>query len=137
MMQLVSYLSFKGNCEQAFRFYNQILGGEIVGMFPHAGSPAENSVPPEWRDKIMHAAMRIGDQWLMGGDLPPNCYRTPEGFSVSIQIDNPAEADRIFQALSEGGRITMPIQETFWAKRFGMLVDRFDVPWMVNCGKPM
>lgn len=136
-MQLTPYISFNGNCAEAFRFYNHVLGGEIVAMIPHTGTPAETSVPPEWRDKIMHAALRIGDQWLMGVDPPPGNYHKPSGFCVSVQIGEPAEADRIFQALSEAGRVTMPIQKTFWALRFGMLVDRFDVPWMVNCGEPM
>ena len=136
-MQLNPYISFNGNCEQAFRFYHKVLGGEIVAMFPHAGTPAESHVAPEWRDKIMHAALRIGDQWLMGGDPPPGNYHKPQGFCVSVHVQDPAEADRVFQALSEGGRVTMPIQETFWALRFGMLIDKFDVPWMVNCGKPM
>jgi PhnB protein len=136
-MQLNSYLSFNGNCEQAFRFYNQVLGGEIVAMLPYAGSTIENYAPAEGRDKIMHAAMRIGGQSLMGADGTSDCYKKPQGFSVSIQLEDPAEADRIFQALSEGGSVIMPIQETFWALRFGMLTDQFGVPWMVNCGKPM
>jgi PhnB protein len=132
-MQLSPYLFFNGDCEEAFKFYAQCLGGKIEGMLTHAGTPAEAQVPPEWRDKILHARLTIGDQVLMASDAPPGRYDQPKGFSVSIQIKDPAEAERIFQALSENGTVQMPIAETFWAARFGMLVDRFGIPWMVNC----
>lgn len=96
-----------------------------------------NSVPKEWGKKIMHASLRVGGQSLMGADTPPGSYQAPHGFSVALHIEDPAEAERVFGALAEGGKIGMPIQETFWAHKFGMLVDRFGTPWMVNCGKPM
>jgi PhnB protein len=78
----------------------------------------------------------VGDKALMGGDSPPDRYEQPKGFSVSLGFDNPAEAERVFKALSQNGTVKMPIQETFWALRFGMLVDQFGIPWMVNCDKP-
>ena len=134
-MQLNPYLLFNGQCEAAFRFYERCLGGRIVAMMPHAGTPAEGQVPPEWRDKIIHARLVVGDQVLMGSDAPPDHFEKPQGFSVTLGIDNPVEAERFFNALAENGTVRMPIQQTFWAERFGMLVDRFGIPWMINCEK--
>jgi PhnB protein len=131
-MQLNPYLFFNGQCEVAFKFYAQLLGGKIDGMLTHAGTPAEQQVPAEWRDKIMHARLIVGDQVLMGSDAPPAHYEQPTGFSVSIQIKDKAEAERIFNALAEGGKIQMPFAQTFWAAGFGMCADRFGTPWMVN-----
>jgi PhnB protein len=132
-MHLNPYLLFNGQCEAAFKFYAQVLGGKIVAMMTHAGTPAENQVPPEWREKIIHARMVIGDHLLMGSDAPPGHFQQPQGFSVSLMIDEPKDAERIFRALEEDGTVRMPLQKTFWAIRFGMLVDRFGIPWMVNC----
>ena len=132
-MQLNPYLFFNGQCEAAFRFYERSLGAKIVAMMPHAGTPAEGQVPPEWRDKIIHARLVLGDQVLMGSDAPPDHFEKPQGFSVTLGIDDPADPERIFNALAENGTIRMPIQQTFWALRFGMLVDRFGIPWMINC----
>jgi PhnB protein len=134
-MQLNPYLTFNGQCEAAFKFYEQCLGGKIVAMLPHAGTPAEEHVPAEWRNKIMHARLLVGDDVLMGSDAPPDRYEGSKGFSVTLGVDNPAEAERVFNALAEKGTVQMPIQETFWAVRFGMLVDRFGIPWMINCEK--
>jgi PhnB protein len=132
-MQLNPYLFFNGQCEAAFKFYAELLGGKIIAMMTHAGTPAENQVPPEWREKIIHARMVIGDQLLMGSDAPPGHFQQPQGFSVSLIVDAPEDAERIFPALAENGTVRMPLQKTFWAIRFGMLVDRFGIPWMVNC----
>jgi PhnB protein len=132
-MQLISYLTFNGQCEAAFKFYEQALGGKIEAMFGHAGTPAEQQVPPEWRDKIMHARLNVGGAILMGCDAPPGRYEAPKGFSVHIGTTDPLEAERVFGTLAEGATVQMPMQKTFWASRFGMLVDRFGVPWMVNC----
>ena len=135
-MQLISYLNFGGQCEAAFKFYAKCLGGKIEAMMTHEGTPAAGQVPADWRNKIVHARLSVGDQVLMGSDAPPSHFQKPQGFSVNIQVKDPAEADRIFHALGENGRATiMPIQETFWAKRFGMLVDQFGTPWMINCEK--
>jgi len=132
-MQLNTYLTYNGQCEAAFKFYEQCLGGQIEAMIAHAGTPAEAHVPAEWRDKIMHARLSVGKSILMGCDAPPDCQEQPKGFSVQIGVEDPLEADRIFHALAESGTVRMPIQKTFWATRFGMLVDRFGIPWMVNC----
>ena len=132
-MQLNPYLFFNGQCEEAFKFYADCLGGQIEAMMSHAGTPAEEHVPAEWRDKIMHARLSVGDQVLMASDAPPEHYQKPQGFSVSIGIKDPAEAERIFNALAENGTVQMPLQQTFWARSFGMCVDRFGIPWMINC----
>jgi PhnB protein len=134
-MQLTPYLNFNGQCEAAFKFYEQCLGGKIVAMITHRETPAAAHVSPEWQDRIIHARLVVGDAVLMGSDCPPDYFEEPQGFSVSVQIDDPAEAERIFHALAEGGAVRMPIEETFWAVRFGMLVDRFGTPWMINCEK--
>ncbi len=132
-MKLNAYLLFNGNCEEAIRFYEKCFGGKIIAMLPHAGTPAEQHMPPGWGNKILHARLDIGDQMLLASDCPPDRYHAPTGFSVSIIVEEPAEADRLFHALESGGKVEMPIQETFWAPRFGMLVDRFGIPWMINC----
>ena len=134
-MQLNPYLFFEGNCKAAFTFYEKILRGKIIAMMTHAETPAAEHTKPEWQDKIIHARMTFGDQVLMASDAPPEHYRPMQGFSVSLSVEEPAQADHIFKAFSEGGEVTMPIQETFWAHRFGMLVDRFGTPWMINCEK--
>jgi PhnB protein len=135
-MQLNPYLMFDGRCEQAFKFYAKVLGGTIAAMIPHEGTPAAAHVPAEWRSKIMHARLTVGDKVLMGSDAPPDRYDGGmKGFSVTLGIDEPKEAERVFHALAEKGTVNMPIQETFWAERFGMLVDQFGTPWMINCEK--
>jgi|SRR5664279_2479652 PhnB protein len=134
-MQMNPYLLFDGQCEAAFKFYEKCLGGKIEAMMPHQGTPAASHVPAEWQTKILHARLVVGDQILMGSDAPPGRQQKPQGFSVNLGFKDPAEAERIFHALVESGTVTMPFGETFWATRFGMLVDRFGIPWMVNCEK--
>lgn len=135
-MQLNPYLMFDGRCEAAFKFYEKALGGKIEFMMTYGSSPMAEQTSPEWRNKIMHARMSIGDKILMASDAPPDRHQAMKGFSVSLSIDDPGDAERIFRVMSENGTIQMPIQETFWARRFGMLVDQFGTPWMVNCEKP-
>lgn len=134
-MQLNPYLIFNGQCAAAFKFYEQVLDGKIAMMMTHGDSPMAEQAPPESRDKIIHARMVVGDKVLMGSDCPDGHYQTPQGFSVTLGIEEPAEAERVFKALSEKGTVQMPIQETFWALRFGMLVDQYGTPWMINCEK--
>ncbi|MEN0077184.1 MAG: VOC family protein [Paracraurococcus sp.] len=136
-MPLCPYLFFDGRCEEAFTRYQQVLGGRITAMLRHAGTPAEAHVPPEWRDKIMHACLELeGGMQLMASDAAPPYFRPPQGFSVQLSVGTVEEAERIFAALAEGGNVTMPLAPTFWATRFGMLTDRFGVPWMLNHGQP-
>jgi PhnB protein len=135
-MKVNPYLFFNGNCREAFQFYEKVLGGKIEMMQTHGESPMAEKVEPDWKDAIIHARLVVGEEVLMASDAPPEHFHKPQGFSVSVTIDKPADADRIFNALAEKGSVQMPIQETFWAARFGMLTDRFGTPWMVNCDKP-
>ena len=135
-MQLNPYLMFNGKCEEAFNTYQKILGGEIVAMIPHEGTPAEGGVPTEWRKKIIHARLVSNGMVLMGSDAPPAHYEPMKGFSVALNVKQPAEAERIFNALADQGTVRMPLGETFFAVKFGMLVDKFGTPWMINCEKP-
>jgi PhnB protein len=129
---LHSYLVFNGNCETAFKFYEQCLGGKIVMMMTHKEAPSADNVPSEWHDKIMHACLDLGGHLLMGSDCPFGA-ETPQGFYVQIGVDDPTEAERIFYALAENGTVKMSIAQTFWSARFGMLIDQFGTPWMINC----
>ena len=134
-MQTNTYLFFKGNCEEAFKFYEKTLGGKIEAMMSHAGTPAESQVPAEWKNKIIHARLKLGDQLLMASDAPPDRFKTPQGFYVNLGFQDPAEAERIYNTMSKDGTVHMELQETFWAKKFGMFTDRFGTPWMINCEK--
>jgi PhnB protein len=135
-MQLTPYLNFDGNCAAAFKFYEKALNGKLVMMMTHGDSPMKDQTPPESRDRIMHARIVVGDALLMGSDNPAGRYQAPQGFSVAIGVKDPAEAERVFNALAEKGAVQMPLQATFWALRFGMLVDQFGIAWMVNCEQP-
>lgn len=132
-MQMSPYLSFKGDCEAAFKFYEDCLGGQPGAIFRYGGSPMVGEVPADWADKVMHGSLRIGSQVLMGADITPDRYEAPRGFSLSLQITSPAEAERIFHELARGGRVVMPLEPTFWAALFGTVVDRFGITWLVNC----
>lgn len=132
-MQLNPYLTFNGQCEAAFKFYEKVLGGKIEVMMTYSGSPMADKTPADWRGKIMHTRLTAGGNVLMGSDPPSDRYEPMKGMTVSIGVDDLAEAERIFHSLAEGGAVQMPIQPTFWAARFGTLVDRFGTPWMINC----
>ncbi len=136
-MQLSSHLGFDGNCDEAMNFYAKTFGGSINFTMTWAESPMADQVGPEFQNKIMHQAVKIGNTVMMGADAPPGRYQKPQGIVISMAIDDLDEAKRIFDVLAEGGSIQMPFGETFWAKGFGMLTDRFAIPWMVNCEKPM
>jgi PhnB protein len=130
------YVTFNGQCEAAFKFYETALGGKIVAMLRHGDMPMGGEVPPESKNHILHARLMVGDKVLMGSDAPTGRYEGVKGFYVSLSIQEPAEAERLYKALSEGGAVHMPIQETFWARRFAMFADKFGIPWMINCEKP-
>jgi PhnB protein len=131
-MKIIPYLSFGGDCADAFRFYADVLRGKIGALVSHGDSPIAGEVPPEWHPRIMNAYLVADGVELMGGDSPPGSDHPVRGFSVSLHVDSVEEAERIYGALLEGGTATMPMEPTFWAERFGMLVDRFGTPWMVN-----
>ncbi|WP_308365231.1 MULTISPECIES: VOC family protein [unclassified Microbulbifer] len=134
-MRFSPYLNFQGNCKEAFEFYAQVLGGEIIAMMTFAEAPPEADISPEARDQVMHAQLKVGEEVFMASDAP-NSYKPAQGMHITIGVDTPEEAERIYKALSKGGEITMPMEETFWAQRFAMFTDRFGTPWMVNCDKP-
>ncbi|HEY8052302.1 MAG TPA: VOC family protein [Steroidobacteraceae bacterium] len=136
-MQPAAHLNFKGNCAEAFKFYADTFGGKIVFSLTYGESPVGGETSDDFRDKIMHARVDFGGQYLLGCDAPHDYFRTPQGISIHAAIEEPQAAERAFKALSEGGAITMPFAETFWAKGFGMCTDRFGIPWMVNCEKPL
>ena len=132
-MNVNPYVSFDGRCAEAFKFYEETLGGKIVFMSTWGESPMKDDFPPEAQKKVMHATLQLGDYVIMGADPPGEHYHKPEGISISINIKEKAEAERVFNALAAGGKIQMPFQETFWAPGFGMCTDRFGIPWMVSC----
>lgn len=135
-MRLNPHLQFDGNCEAAFRLYEQCLSGKITVMMAYGESPLSEEMPPNWRKKILHTALTVGNYLLQGSDVPAESYRKPQGFSVMLNIEDVSEAERVFNDLSQNGTVQMPLQETFWAMRFGILTDQFGTPWTVNCGKP-
>jgi PhnB protein len=132
-MQMTPYLSFNGDCEAAFTFYARCLDGTLGAMFRYGGSPMAEEAPADWSDKIMHASVTLGGQMLMGADVVPERYEEPKGISLSLQLDRTDEAERIFHELASNGRVLVPLEKTFWAERFGMVVDRFGIPWLINC----
>lgn len=132
-MYLQPYLNFPGTCAEAFRFYETTLGGTIDMMMTHGESPIAGEVDPAWADLVLHVTLRVGDAVIMGSDAPPEMYQKPQGLYVSIGVHSVAEAERIYAAFSDGATIVMPMEKTFWAERFAMLVDRYGTPWMINC----
>ncbi|MBK9313784.1 MAG: VOC family protein [Acidobacteria bacterium] len=134
-MKLNPHLNFNGNCAEAYRFYEQHLGARTLFSITYGASPMAGEFPAEYADKIMHATIEIGDVSVMGADSPPGYYQKPDGFCISLSFDDVAEAERVFNALAENGKVNMPLQQTFWAKKFGMLIDQFGIPWMVNCSE--
>jgi PhnB protein len=126
------YLFYGGNCEAAFKYYEKVLGGKIEMMLRSDEAPESMPAPAGWEKKIMHARMSIGGHVLMASDTPPEHFHKPQGFSVSLTVSDPAEAEKKFNALCEGGTVTMPFGKTFFSKGFGMAIDQFGIPWMVN-----
>jgi PhnB protein len=132
-MRIRVHLSFDGQCEAAFRAYQHILGGELVTMLKYGESPMAQQSPAEMYDKILHATLKLADQELLGADVAPGDFERPQGFSVVLDALKLAEGERIFRALAEGGSVRVPFQKTFWSPSYGMLVDRFGVPFEINC----
>lgn len=113
-------------------FYVKAIGAKIDVIMHVKGSPAEEHLPPEMADKVLHSQFTIDGEVVMASDAPPAHFEKPQGFSVALQIQDPAEGERIFKALADGGAIKMPYGATFWSKGFGMCIDKFGIPWMVN-----
>ena len=134
-MQIVPYLNFDGQCAEAFRFYERVLGGSLE-LVTHGSMPAAGAAPPEWGDRVLHACLKVGEQHLMASDSPPGQPVQPRDMFVSLHVERAEEAERVFGLLAEGGSVTMPLEPTFWATRFGICTDRFGTPWMINCSLP-
>jgi PhnB protein len=128
-------LSFDGQCEAAFKFYERCLNGKITFMLTWGNSPMAKEAPPEWGSKIVHATLVIGNTTLQGGDPAPSSYESPRGFCIMLQPSE-RDAERLFTELADGGTVRVPLQQTFWSLRFGVLTDRFGIPWAINCEKP-
>jgi PhnB protein len=129
------YLTFDGRCEGAFSFYEQRLGAKIGSLNRYGNSPMAASVPAGWETKIMHGSITLGALAIAGVDLQPGQYVEPAGFHIFLEGEDAAETERLFTALTENARIDMPLQETFWTQRFGILTDQFGIPWTFNCAQ--
>jgi len=128
-------VTFDGRCEAALKFYERHLNAKVKFMMRWGDSPMANQAPPEWREKILHATIVIGDTELSGGDLLPGSYESPRGFSLLLGVRDLNESERLFNALAENGKVGVPLQETFWAHRFGEVTDQFGIHWGINCEK--
>jgi PhnB protein len=132
-MRISPHLCFYGQCEAAFRHYQKVLGGEIVTMLRYGESPMAAQVATQWHSRILHATLKVGELELTGVDVLSDDYQPPSGFFVTLSIDELDEAERVFKSLVEGGTTRLPFQKTFWSAGFGVLTDRFGVPWEINC----
>jgi PhnB protein len=136
-MKLITYLGFRGNCSEAFDYYAKVLGGKILFQMKYGDSPMASQFP-EAKDKIMHITLEVpGGGVLQGADAPPGQGSPQSGFSVCVAVQDAAEGKKIFDSLANGGKAQMPFDKTFWSPGFGMCIDKFGVPWMVNTEGPM
>lgn len=132
-MEITPYLTFNGQCAAAFKFYEQVLRGKITFLMTWGESPAADQIPPESHHLVMHATLAAGNAIIMGADIMPGAYEQPKGINVSVHLKDTSEGNRIFHSLAEKGMIQLPFQKTFWATGFGMCIDQFGIPWMINC----
>ena len=131
-MKLITYVTFGGQCEEALNFYKTALGGEILQVSRMGDSPME--VAPNLKNKIMHARLQLGENVLyMSDTFDPAALKPGNNVSLSLDIPDPVKLEELFNKLSAGGTIKMPLQDTFWAARFGMFIDKFGIHWMMNC----
>lgn len=135
-VSMSSHLAFDGNCREAMTFYAEVLCGEITAMMTYADMPAEEQVDASWQGSILHAELNLGGKILMGADAPPGMYEKPSGLSVQLHYDDVAIAREVYTQLADGGKEVMPFGETFWAKGFGALTDKYGTSWMINAGNP-
>jgi PhnB protein len=135
-VKVAPYLNFSGQCEEAFHTYERVLGGKIKGLFHFGDSPMAAKYP-EWAKKVMHVPLVVGDQTILGSDVPPEYFQKAQGLAVCLELPDVETAEGVYGQLSEGGNVRMPLQETFWAKRYADFTDRFGTPWMINVSKPM
>jgi PhnB protein len=134
-LQLYPNLTFNGQCEDAFKFYEKCLHGKTIFM-TYENTPMDLQTPSDWQKKISHATFALAEHLFSGSDVPPERYQKPQGFALQFNLSDPLETERIFHALAENGIVQVPLQETFWALRFGSLLDQFGIPWVINCEKP-
>ena len=134
-MKLNTYVNFAGTCAEAFRYYEKHLGGKIGMMMTHGQAPDQSRVNPEWKDAVLHARISLGGTELSAADIP-NAQPMRSAY-LTLGMDNDTDAERIFSALSDGGQVLMPMEETFFASRFGQVRDRFGINWMVLHERPM
>ena len=134
-LRLSILLTFDGQCEAAFKFYEQCLRGKIAFKLTWGDSPMAKDAPPHWREKIAHETLLVGGMTLSGGDALPGTYVRPQGFGILLGLKELEEAERLFHALAANGTIHVPLQETFWALRFGSVTDQFGIRWDINCEK--
>jgi PhnB protein len=134
-MQMTTYVNFAGTCAEAFRYYERHLGGRVEMMMTHEQSPEPGRLGAEWRDKVLHARLALADTALLGADVPD--AQPMRSAYLTLTVDSNDEAERIFAALADGGRVLMPIEETFFADRFGQAQDRFGINWMILRQKTM
>ena len=130
-MKLYTYLNYGGNCRQAFEFYEQHLGGKITMLTTHGEQPDASKVPANWKQAVLHARLDLGDSVLMGADIPPDRFQPMRSAYLTLIVDSVEEAERIYELLSYRGEIFMKMEQTFFAKRFAMLRDRFGTSWML------
>ena len=130
-MKLYTYLNYGGNCREAFEFYQQHLGGRITMLTTHGESPEASTVNPEWKDAVLHARLELGGTTIFGADVPPERFQPMRSAYLSLLLESDGEAERVYALLAEGGQLFMPMAETFFARRFAMLRDRFGTSWML------
>jgi PhnB protein len=135
-MKLHTFLNFGGNCEEAFRFYEQHLGGKIMMLMRRSEQPNQPVTWPGWENSIQYAHMELGETQLMASDVQPDRFQPMRSVYLSLTVDTAAEAERIWALLSEGGQVYMPMEETFFATRFGQLRDKFGISWMILASNP-
>jgi PhnB protein len=131
-MRTSVHLTFRGQCEEAFKFYERALGGSRLSLYRHGDTPGAADVPPDWRDKIVHGSITIGGHAIAGADVRREHYERPRGFYLLLDLDDAGEATRLFAALADGGETVMPLQKTFWSPAFGVVIDRFGTPWELS-----
>lgn len=133
-MKISFHINFDGQCAEAFHFYEKHLGGIIDGLFKFKDTPASETVPSEWQDKIVHGGVLIGNVEIAGADVLPEQYNAPKGFSLLLRLESENDVKSKFKILSNGGKVVMPPQKTFWSPCYAVVIDRFGVPWDLNSG---
>ena len=133
-MRTSFHIHFNGQCKKAFEYYQDVLDAKIGTMLPFSNSPSVESVPNEWRNKIVHANINLNGVEIAGDDILPDQYKKPEGFYILLNFEDEQATKRAFESLAENGVVLVPIQKTFWSPCYGIVTDQFGVSWKLNCG---